>query len=174
MATAQWEDFGHQTHLYDPVIGVNDPAAGVVAPKPPKSDGVAAPNGVMKGVCADSPKPLAPCCLASDRASWSAPSSISVSCSAIMLRACTSCFVSTMRSTMPVPTRASWPSITFSVTPLRTSISENTAACMKISTVSSKDARNIGPESPRLIPWRDTAMMYPGNVMQSAKHAMWR
>ena len=79
-----------------------------------------------------------------------------------------------MRSTMPVPKRASWPSITFSVTPLRTSTSEKTAACMKISTVSSNDARSMGPESPRLMPWRDTAMMYPGKVMQSARQAMCR
>ena len=46
---------GKEAHLYDPDVGVNDPAAGVVAPNPPKSDGVAEPNGVIKGVCAESP-----------------------------------------------------------------------------------------------------------------------
>ena len=56
------------------------------------------------------------------------------------------------RPNSPVPTGQNWPSMMFSLTPVIPSLSENAAASMRISTVSSNEHRINGPVSARLIP----------------------
>lgn len=56
-----------------------------------------------------------------------------------------------------------------SVTPLRLSASANTAASMRISTVSSNDERSIGPLSTRLMPCLVMAIRWPRKVITSMR-----
>lgn len=61
------------------------------------------------------------------------------------------------------------PSMMLSVTPLRLSASAKTAASIKISTVSSKDDRSMGPLSTLLMPCRVMAIRWPRNVITSIR-----
>jgi len=69
---------------------------------------------------------------------------------------------------------ASCPSMMFSETPRTWSGSENMAASISTSTVSSNEQRISAPESTRLMPWRVMASRWPRKVITSQRMARWR
>lgn len=74
----------------------------------------------------------------------------------------------------PVPISGSLPVMMFCETPRPLSHSPKHAASHRMSGVSSKEQRSNGPVCMRLMPWRESGMMYPPRVIVLQIIMMWR